>query len=196
MKNTFILGLTIIVLFLNACNSKEVNQANSTTDTIAQTKPENTEQSTQGDTPGPLMSIETIDSLRSAIEALDMEALEIKSSELREKIRQKWSKLHFYIHKGEIVKIKTYPHPEVSKRTEEFYANNNALILVVIEDNGEGKKGKAKTELDKMYYFNNGDLFKEISNDKESEFGIRNSDAEELLAEFNEYLEVYKNQEN
>jgi hypothetical protein len=33
----------------------------------------------------------------------------------------------------------------------------------------------------------------EVSNSKEEEFKVRNSDAEELLAEFKEYLEVYMN---
>jgi hypothetical protein len=90
------------------------------------------------------------------------------------------------------MKVKTYPYTEISKRTEEFYANKEGLKLVVIEDNGEGEKGKPKDQLDKMYYFSSDKLIKEVSNQKESEYTVKESDAEELLSEFNEYLDIYK----
>jgi len=62
----------------------------------------------------------------------------------------------------------------------------------VIEDNGNGVKGKPKSESDKMYYFNNGKLLEEINKEEGSEYAIKESDAEGLLAEFNEYLDIYR----
>lgn len=137
------------------------------------------------------VNTESIDRKRKEIENLELTPVEITSGGLREKIRQKWSKIHFYVQDGNVVKIKTYPYETISKRTEEFYTDGNSLILVVIEDNGEGEKGKEKDQLDKMYYFKNENLVKELSNNQETEHRYRNSDAEELLAEYKEYLEIY-----
>ena len=96
---------------------------------------------------------------------------------------------------NQVVKVKTYPYTEISKRTEEFYTNEDGLVLAVIEDNGDGEKGKPNDEIDKMYYFDSGNLIKEVSSQKEDEHSIKASDAEELLSEFNEYIEIY-NQAN
>lgn len=132
-----------------------------------------------------------IDGKRAAIEALTMEPIVMETTAMREKIKQKWSKLHIYAVDGQVFKIKTYPHEGISKRTEEFYAIDNNLAMVVIEDNGEGPKGKAKADLDKIYYFHNNEMLAEMSKGAEKEFGIRNSDAEELQAEFSEYLAAF-----
>ena len=132
-----------------------------------------------------------IDGKRAAIEALTEEPLVMETTNMREKIKQKWSKFHIYAVNGQVVKIKTYPHAEVSKRTEEFYAIDNNLVMVVIEDNGEGAKGKPKADLDKIYYFHNNEMLAELSKGAEKEFGIRNSDAEELQAEFLEYVAAF-----
>ena len=43
-----------------------------------------------------------------------------------------------------------------------------------------------------MYYFNNGKLLEEINREEGSEYAIKESDAEGLLAEFNEYLDIYR----
>jgi hypothetical protein len=91
-----------------------------------------------------------------------------------------------------IVKVKTYPHPSISKRTEEFYANKDGLLMVVIEDNGSAAKNQEKDMVDKMYYFNGDSLIKETNKGTESEYNVRNSDAEELMTEFKEYLDIYK----
>jgi hypothetical protein len=185
-KSTIIAVLFLSTLGLVSCNSN--SEENAKDQSSEQTSENNLETSTEATT-----SIEEIDQLRGEIESLDIVPVELSTAELREKIKQKWSKIHFYVKDNKVVKVKTYPHSEISKRTEEFYALEEVLALVVIEDNGDGDKGKAKSELDKMYYFDNGKLLKEVSNEKETEHTIKESDAEELLSEFNEYLELYKN---
>lgn len=138
----------------------------------------------------PLSTVD-IDTLRAEIEALDLTALELSTDGMRAKIRQKWSKLHYYVHEGVVVRIKTYPHPGISKRTEEFYADTEGLILAVIEDDGDGPKGKAKQDLDKLYYYNHGAFLAEFNKEHTLEYTIENSDARELLSEFNEYMEMF-----
>lgn len=133
-----------------------------------------------------------IDANREKIERLSIEAIELSTKGMREKIKQKWSKMHFYVQDGIVVKIKTYPYENISTRTEEFYAGADGLQMAVIEDHGEGPKGEPKDKLDKIYYYNKGACIGEQKNNDESEYNIKHSDAEELLAEYNEYLEIYK----
>ena len=136
--------------------------------------------------------IENIDLKRKEIEQLKTAPIELTTENLRSKIKQKWSNLHFYIENDKLVKVKTYPHKGISERTEEFYAINEKLILAVIEDDGSGPKGKEKILLDKMYYFNNDSLIKVVKNNKEVEYNIKHSDAKELLSEFQEYYQLFK----
>lgn len=139
------------------------------------------------------LSFDEIDNYRAEIESLPINPIEVSTENLREKIKQKWSKLHFYVRNGVVVKVKSYPYSEISKRTEEFYANGNGLLAVVVEDNGLGSKGKQKAEIDKLYYFSNGNPIKEVKKDNnESEYTIKQSDYEELISEFREYLDIYK----
>ncbi|MFN4854497.1 MAG: hypothetical protein ACK5JC_08785 [Bacteroidota bacterium] len=139
--------------------------------------------------------IGTIDANREKIEALTVKAIELSTKGMREKIKQKWSKMHFYVQDGMIVKIKTYPYENISTRTEEFYANADGLQMAVIEDHGEGPKGEAKEKLDKIYYFDKGVCIGEQKNNEENEYNIKHSDSEELFAEYNEYLEIFRNYE-
>lgn len=135
--------------------------------------------------------VTTIDASRKAIEEKLGEPIVIETAKLREKIKQKWQKIHFYTVDNKVVRIKTYPYTNISQRTEEFYLDNGAPILFVIEDNGAGERGKTGEQIDKMYYFSNGKLIKEVSSGKETEYSIKESDAEELLSELNEYLEIF-----
>lgn len=128
---------------------------------------------------------------RKTIETELPEPSEILTNELREKIKQKWSKIHFYTQNGSVVRIKTYPHPSISKRTEEFYLENGKLILAVIQDAEETKRGISEDEMDKMYFYKDGALVKETKNTEEEEYSIKESDGEELLQEVNEYLTIY-----
>lgn len=147
----------------------------------------------------PKLSAASIDSLagiidqqRKEIESKDLKPIEVSTTGLRAKIRQKWSNIHFYEEQGQVVRIKTYPHDNISKRTEEFYAGASGLMLVVIEDDGSGAKGKDE-QVTKMYYYHQDAPLKEFNGEKETEYGIRSSDAEELMAEYREYLDIYKN---
>jgi hypothetical protein len=187
-KNKRIIGLFIAVLSFSSCNTNQemepaVEVAQETTDTaeVAEIEVVDTEK-----------IIEEINQKRAEIEALVIEPVEILSADLREKTKQKWSKIHFYVQNDVIVKVKTYPYPEISKRTEEFYADENGLLLVTIEDNGDGPKGKSNDEIDKMYFFHENTLIQEINKEEKEEYSIRESDAEELMSEFNEYLSIYQ----
>ena len=137
--------------------------------------------------------VASIDQKRTEIENSIQEPMEVNTSELREKTKQKWQKIHFYAKDGNVIRIKTYPHEGVSQRTEEFYLDGQTLILAVIEDNGAGEKGKTEEEIDKLYYFHEGEIIKEVHSSNEAEYGFKNSDGEELLSEVNEYLEIYTN---
>jgi predicted RNase H-like nuclease (RuvC/YqgF family) len=132
------------------------------------------------------------DSVRSEIEKLveTIQPIELSTEGLRAQISQKWSKIHYYILDGKVIRIKSYPHDNISKRTEEFYFDKGNLILVCIEDNGTGERGKEKSVIDKMYYFNNDVFVEEKHNTNEPENQIRNSDSEKLLQEAKEYLEI------
>lgn len=183
-KNKIIVGLLAATIGFSSCNTNENQEAK----TIEANPQEVVSTET---TPVNEVSVDEINLIRTKIEALQVEPLEITTSDLREKIKQKWSKMHFYVEDGIVVKVKTYPYAEISKRTEEFYANKDGLLLVVIEDNGEGPKGKSQSEIDKMYYFNNDKLIKKIKKGEEQEFSNENLDAQGLSAEFKEYIEIY-----
>lgn len=130
---------------------------------------------------------------RSDIEARlgELNKREVSTETMRAKVRQKWSAIHYYADAAQVVRVKTYPHEAVSKRTEEFYFMDGQLVLVVIEDDGTGERGKAEADVDKMYYFADGKVVKETSKGTEKEYAIKDSDGEELLQEANEYLDAY-----
>lgn len=183
-KIKVIVGISFSTILLFSCGTTENNEKKEVKSELKEEVPSNSKINE--------ISIEKIDEIRLEIESLSITPLELATTDLREKIKQKWSKIHFYVENDVVVKIKTYPHSEISKRTEEFYSNKDGLLLVVIEDNGEGDKGKEKSEIDKMYYFNGTKFIKEINKEQNSEFTIKESDAEELLSEFNEYIDIYK----
>lgn len=138
--------------------------------------------------------VKVISATRLSIEGAVTEPVVVSTADLRAKVKQKWDKIHFYMMNDEVVKIKTYPYASISNRTEEFYLENGQVVLAVIEDDGSGEKGKAIEEIDKLYYFNNNELIKEVRGEKEAEYAIKNSEAEELLSEVTEYLEILANQ--
>lgn len=178
MKNiTTILTATVVLVFA-ACNQN--TEAVSTETEVAIIA-------------APVLNIDSlvvdIDAKRAAIEANLMEPQIVLTTDYRAKLKQKWEKIHFYRSGDQVVRIKTYPYASISKRTEEFYLENGKVILAVIEDNGDGDKGKALDQLDKVYYFNNDKMIKELKK-SEKEYSIKDSDAEELLEEVAEYLEI------
>lgn len=133
-----------------------------------------------------------IDAMRAAIEEnLDIyEKVEIGKDQFREKTRQKWEKIHIYLEDGNVVRIKSYPYADISKRTEEFYFDKGNLILAVIEDNGDETGGKE--EVDKLIYFHNGEAYSEVSKGDEQEMTTLKAEGEELYEETLEYLELLK----
>ena len=123
---------------LNSCNLNESKEVKNDTQKEVSANPTDN-----------AISTEDIDKTRSEIESLQIAPVELSTESLREKIKQKWSKIHVYVQNGNVVKIKTYPYAGISKRTEEFYANKDGLLLVVIEDNGEETNDKENNEIDK-----------------------------------------------
>lgn len=136
--------------------------------------------------------VQAIDEKRTAIERSIGEPLILNSTDLKEKIKQKWERVDFYVLDDELVRIKTHPYEQVSKRTEEFYLEGGNLILAVIEDDGSTERGKSNDQIDKLYYFHEGEIIKEQRAERETDYNIRASDSEELLGEFQEYLDIYK----
>lgn len=134
-----------------------------------------------------------VNALREGVEGRlsELALTEVSTEAMRAKVRQKWSKIHYYADASQVVRVKTYPHEAVSQRTEEFYFMDGQLVLVVIEDDGTGERGKAEADVDKMYYFADGKVVKETTKGTEKEYGIKDSDGEELLQEANEYLDAY-----
>lgn len=137
--------------------------------------------------------VSSIDAKRAEIEGNLGEPIVMTTENMRAKTKQKWQTIHFYTQNDEVVRIKTYPYAEISKRTEEYYVEGGKLILAVIEDNGEGEKGKPKDQLDKLYYFQDDKVVSEFHSENESEYSVREGDGEELLAEFKEYMEAFNN---
>lgn len=133
-----------------------------------------------------------IDAMRTAIEEnLDSyQKVEISNDQFREKTRQKWEKIDIYLEDGAVMRIKSYPHAGISKRTEEFYFDKGNLILAVIEDNGETVSGNE--EVDKLIYFHNGEAFSEVSKGNEQEWSTLKAEGEELYEETLEYMELLK----
>lgn len=188
MKNARTLGILTLLSVAISCQTPAAQEATETTDSTA------TEAAAQEPVLDVAATVAQIDSLRMAIESNLGTPLEVSTAGLRAKISQKWEKIHFYTNEaGEVVRIKTYPYSN-SRRTEEFYLQNGAVVLAVVEDDGSGPKGKATDQMDKMYYFHQNEVIHEVRKTEEAEHGVRNSDGEELLAEAKEYLEILAQQ--
>lgn len=178
--------LMMLTIGLMSCNETQTTET--VVEEVVMEQPEAEE--------APTMNIDSvvmvIDAKRNTIEASLTEPVELSAESFRAKTKQKWQRLHFYTDNGQVVRIKSYPYEDVSPRTEEFYFDNGALILAVIEDDGSGEKGKPKEAIDKMYYFHDGALISEHRLDDKEEFGVRESDGEELQAEAREYLSLFE----
>lgn len=188
--NRFHLGFLsgTLFFFLLSCNPASTETNSDETN--------NAESAEETETPNVNVDsiVNRIDAYRSAVESSVSEPVEVSTADLREKIKQKWEKIHFYTQDGQVVRIKTYPYADITNRTEEFYFRNGDLLLVVIEDDGTGDRGKAKDQLDKMYYYDQGEPLEEVNASGEGEYSIRKSDAEELMQEAREYMEIFKDQ--
>jgi len=141
--------------------------------------------------------VQTIEGKRKSIEGRleSMTRKTVTTEGLREQIKQKWSKIDFYVDGGRVARIKTYPYPQISTRTEEFYYDDGQLIYAYIEDHGTGDQehGGPRTE-GKEYFYWQGKFVTEKNWSGERERSIRHSDEERLEQEALEYLEVYAKQ--
>jgi len=140
IKKEIILGLLFFSLVAASCSSSATENPERKV-TPEHIDDERNEKVTNADS-----LVQVIDSRRSQIESLSTEPIEISTASLRSTLKQKWSKILFYLEGSELVKIKTYPYPGISERTEEFYIDNSKLIFVEIEDNGSVEKGKSKAK--------------------------------------------------
>jgi hypothetical protein len=192
-KLTYFVAVALISTLLFSCGQAEEETEVSKENTDNQKTEEETKEDME-----PALNVDSltnmVDSYRNEVEENIGEGVEISTENMRSKIQQKWSKIHFYTMEGNVVRIKTYPHENVSKRTEEFYLKEGNLVLSVIEDNGEGERGKVDEAIDKMYYYHNEEMIKEVNGEESTEYSIKQSDAEELLAEVKEYMNAYSNQ--
>lgn len=197
MKKIIFSGL-VLAAALTSCNNANKTTDTATTDTAVVVETPVTEPVEETET---AMSdeqkqeiVQKIDTQKAEIET-QIKALkptEIKTEGLREQVKQKWEKIHFYTNaEGQIIRVKTYPYDKISKRTEEFYFQDGKLILAVIEDDGTGEAGKEKEKLNKLYYFNEEKPLHEINNSGETEYSIKESHAERLMEEANEYVKLY-----
>ena len=141
--------------------------------------------------------VATIVSKRESIEnRLDkLTRKTLSTSDLREQVKQKWSRIDFYVDNSQVVRVKTYPHAQVSKRTEEFYFDAGQLIYAYIEDRGadDKERGGPRTE-GKEYFYWQGKFVTEKNHSGEPEHTIRHSDEERLEQEALEYVEIYGRQ--
>lgn len=192
MKTKSTLAILIISIFLISCSQTSSDQSNTSGDKeISANQPEEVveEEAVEIDID---QLIADIDSIRSHAETNIGEPIRLQTTELRAKINQKWAHIDYYTVEDQLVRIKTHPHSSISERTEEFYFSQGNLVLVVIEDNGNGNKGKSKDELDKLYYYHNDSPIKEVNKGTETEYNFKESDAEELLTEAKEYMALFE----
>jgi hypothetical protein len=184
--------LLFSLILIAACTQRPAVEAEDNLTEAAEDKTI-TEEARQLDTN---LIINTIDNKRLEIEnQLDqIDRVVIETGSLRAKIRQKWARIHYYFIDGKVVRIKTYPHEGISTRTEEFYFNEGDLILVTIEDEGLGKRGKEKGLIDKMFYFHEGLFLTEFTSVKERDYNIKEAESSELLQEAGEYLLILEEQ--
>jgi hypothetical protein len=194
MKRITLILLAASAVFMTACiQVSEKSDQNSTDNSESASPAEEVKEEPQLN----VDSLSTaIENYRNKVEMEISDPIEVSTNDLRAKIKQKWDRIHFYELNGELVRIKTYPYENISERTEEFYVKDGQLSLVIIEDDGSGERGKSEGSYDKAYYFHENELIKEEKNSGESEYSVKEGDAEELLAEFQEYLEIFKNRDS
>lgn len=195
MKKSILSGLVLAAILTSCTNSKTTDTATTDTtiavvetvvETVIETENEMSDEQKQE-------MVQKIDTQKAEIETQikEIKPTELKTTDLREQLKQKWEKIHFYTNaESQVIRVKTYPYDKISKRTEEFYFQDGKLILAVIEDDGTGEAGKEKEKLTKLYYFNEEKPFHEINNSGEKEYSIKESDAERLLEEANEYVKL------
>ena len=137
--------------------------------------------------------VSQIDAKRGGIEARreKLQRTTLSTANLREQVKQKWSKIDFYSDGDTVVRIKTYPHQGISTRTEEFYFDGGQLIFAYIEDDGTQDEKPGVLSGGKAYYYDHGRFVTERNQTGETEHAIRQSDEERLEQEAMEYLALF-----
>lgn len=184
MKLLFLLPLALLVFACAEPKEEVPAEEPKTEDTVI--KEEKTDHT---------QSIAKIDGYRDVIENKieELEKKEISLENSRAQVKQKWAAMHAYMMDDNIVRIKMYPHENISKRSEEFYYMDGELVLVFIEDEGSNKKGKDDSRMGKTYWFHNGELINEENKTGEQELTTQDADSERLLQEAKEFYEIAQN---
>lgn len=187
----FITLFTLSFFVLTGCGGGEVSED------VPLATP--TKVDTSDDTPSGMDKdaiVTSIDGERKAIELAiaDVEPVTISTDSLREKISQKWSKMHVYTIDGNVRRIKTYPHEGISTRTEEFYFKKGKLILAVVEDKGTeaDERGVGKDNIDKLFYYENGEFVTAVFKNEDKEDHANQSEKLELQDEAAEYVAIFE----
>jgi hypothetical protein len=188
MKIAFV--FTGIVFFLISCGTPNTGQVQKEND---QTAVKKEVAAMQTSTINIDSTVKVIEAENARIEAnlKSLTKTSLKTTDLREQIKQKWSVIDFYTENSQIVKIITLPYPQITKRTEEFTFQNGKLILAVIADKGIAEGPDEEKSIDKEYYYVDNKCVKEDNRSNEKETTIRESDSERLLQEALEYLELF-----
>ena len=141
----------------------------------------------------PTALVAAIDAKRKAIEAKAEKLTHktLSTTDLRPQVKQKWSKIEYYVDGSQVARIKTYPHAQVSERTEEFYFDRGELMYAYIQDRGAQDHERGGPRAGKEYYYAGGKFVTEKNSSSEPEHTIRHSDEERLEQEALEYLALY-----
>lgn len=89
----------------------------------------------------------------------------LNPDDLAQATDEKWNKIHTYADGKKIERLKVYPAAG-SKKTEEFYYDNDRLVLVFIEPMGAGKEGHDSKAQGTKYYFDGMKMFAVMSDGK------------------------------
>jgi len=164
--NTKILSATLLLispLIFNACN-------NSTEKTTADQVSVQTSKDSINDY-GP--QIEESEKRKAEIEKMApvylKKEIDLGKSAANASVKQKWSKMDVYSDSSGIRKIKLYPHPGISERSEEFYYDNGRMFFIFIADSGLHNENDDEGTAGKEFHFINDKLIRydDKSGDKE-----------------------------
>ena len=190
MKTRFmILGMAFVFFACSSNNQNAKKELNEKTDTTV--KAESKTVNTPKINTDSLIKVIEVERERIENNLKSFQQKILPTKDLRTQIKQKWSKIEFYTENGQIVRIITLPYEKIVNRTEEFYFQKNKLILAFINDEGAKYPGKEDKRIGKTYYFYEDAVIKEVNQTNEKETTIRSSDAERLLQEATEYLELF-----
>lgn len=125
-------------------------------------------------------NVATITQKRMAVEARKGQSTrsEISTDSMNARIRQKLGKLACYSKNGNLLRIKSYPHAQVSSRTEEFHFRDGEVIFAYIEVDGMHGEGNDVHTKGKEFYCNDGQFVAIRNMSGDSERSVRNSDSQ------------------